>query len=1047
MSDTPYTFVQVNEFTPADGHWTSIGQIADWSYNSNEKSFLLTAANNSVSVKIYILGPAAFQVRFNPLSSDYSTNYSYAVVNRNLGETKVQYQKTEFNGHPTLEVVLDKITLRIGLDPYGIAVYRGFQVINQDTYGYNLVYKPGTEYTACLKSVIPGAGYYGFGEKAGVDLDKNGSTMTFFNYDNFQYSRGSNQQPKKITDPYPVIPPDTEPGPLNVSEPLYNSMPVLVEWNPTPPKTEYFAGSPYACLVFLDNPGQAYYNIQNQDYSQNMDGRYYFGALYGEMSYYFMAGDDVAEALKQYITLTGSFSESSKALRPAMPPMYALGFQQGCYGYYDRGRLLAAAYGYRANQFPIDGLHIDVDFQDNYRTFTVSNLKFPNVSQMFEALHENGFKCSTNITGIITTNPTDDTGQVRPYEDLESGYSQDVFVRNEFAPPLSSLELQALAAIECTKDAKENPEKAEKCIANNPPLAERYAKYVEEHAGLDKVEALQKFAINVQYFVANENYGCNLGFNPYPSPNPPDNPDPCKGGTPLGTIGHYPDIGKESTKEWWGQQYKYLIESGLDMIWQDMTCPAVVRSVNGYAHYDTLPLNIMMTYLDGKKQPNATFHNAFAINLVEATYKGLTKVKEQLPEGHYNKDKRNFIVTRGGYAGVHRYAANWTGDSGSSWDFLKINIPEVLNWGMSGQPFSGCDIGGFGNGDAPGGKVLRAGVIQGGEPSPELLTRWMTMGAFLPWYRNHYDGYTKAFQEPYNYVQAYPDKGLGYKVLDACRKYVRIRYQLLQLFYDGLYEWTQTGLPLCRALFLNDPHDANLYGPHKARLNDQFFVGHDLLVAPIVEKAPEDKNYLADREVYLPEGSDWYIYTNNAEPLGPPSKGGRGYQWREVDLDVVPLYVRAGAIIPMRELEEWVGQLKENPITYTIYPGPDSDYVCYQDDGITTNAELKGEYRITKVAHKAISNDEQEVTIVRDYDSAYTPSANFYFVSFLGRYVPSSVTANGDHLSEIQGSDDNKNAKALAASSVNAYYYNYSLQTTFVKLFDEMSPMTLRVSF
>ena len=1007
MSKINYTFLQVNEFTPADGHWTSIDKIAKWSYDSQENSFLLTAADNDISVKIYILGPAAFQVRFNPRSSDYSTNYSYAVVNRNLGETKVQYQKTEFNGHPTLEVVLDKITLKIGLDPYGIAVYRESQVINQDPYGYNLVYLPGQEVTACFKSVIPGAGYYGFGEKAGVDLDKNFSTMTFFNYDNFEYS-GSNTT--QGTD-YPVIPPDNQPGPLNVSEPLYNSMPVLLEWNPNPPKTGYFAGNPYACLVFLDNPGQTYYNIQSNDYA-NMDSRYYFGALYGEMSYYFMAGDDVTEALKQYITLTGSFSQSSKAIGPAMPPMYALGFQQGCYGYYDRGRLLAAAYGYRANKFPIDGLHIDVDFQDNYRTFTVSNLKFPNVSQMFEELHANGFKCSTNITGIITTNPIDETGQALPYEGLESGYRRDVFIRNEFAHPLSDLESNAVEYAQ-----------------NNP----------------DDIDA--------QYFVTNESYGCNdNNFNPYPYPNPPYQAG-CN--SPLGTYGHYADMGKKSAQEWWGEQYYSLIDKGLDMVWQDMTCPATVGSADSYAHYKTLPLNIMMTYLDGTKQPNAKFHNAFALNLVEATYKGLTKVKEQLPDGHYNKGKRNFIIARGGYAGVHRYAANWTGDSGSSWDFLKINIPEVLNWGMSGQSFSGCDIGGFAG--YGGDYVQGSGVVLGGQVSPELLTRWMTMGAFLPWYRNHYNGYTKAFQEPYNYVLAYSDyvtdsdsegggvyvgqeSNLGYQVLVACRKYVRIRYQLLQLFYDGLYEWTRTGVPLCRALFLNDPHDLNLYSSQKARLSDQFFVGRDLLVAPIVEEGA------TQRPVYLPEGSDWYVYTNNVEPLGESTPGGQAYQWYNVGLDLVPIYVRDGAIIPVRELEEWVGQLKENPITYSIYPGSDSEYVCYQDDGITTNAELKGEYRITKVAHKAISGEGQEVTIVREHDS-YQPSANFYFVSFLGRPVPTSVTANGTKVSQINVGDDNKNANALAASTANAYYYNNSLQTTFVKIIDDTSSMTLRVSF
>ena len=697
-----YSFVQVNDFTPAKGEWTSIGNIQDWSVSADKKIFLLTPINqpqqNQVQVRIEILGPSAYRVRFNPLSTDYSQDFSYAVLNRDLGETQISFSPQQPDGGDSLIIELDEITLRVGLKPYGIAVMRGEQIIHQDTYEYNLVYIPGQEVTACFKTVVPGAGYYGFGEKAGVHLNKNKFTMTFFNYDNFTYA-GSNTNTGIGSNFYPVIPTNNEPGPLNPSEPLYNSMPIIVEWNPQPPNDGYFAGNPYACAVFLDNPGQTYINIQANDYA-NMDGRYYFGGLYGEMSYYFMAGEDVPSVLKQYTTLTG----------PApLPPMYALGYQQGCYGYYDRDRLFSVAKAYRENNFPIDGLHIDVDFQNNYRTFTNSTLKFPNVSEIFQILHQEGFKCSTNITGIITTNPEDENSQRTIYQTLREGLAKDVFVQNKF--------------------------EGEKTIP-------------EQYASGPSGE---------RFFVANESYGSNQKgangfFNPYPYPNPPYDPS-CSGGNckPLGTYGHYPDMGKTVTREWWGEQYKYLVDAGLDMIWQDMTCPATARSIDSFAHYKTLPLNVMMTGLDQKLTPNAKIHNAFAINLISATYSGLTKLKSNLPEGHYNKNKRNFIIGRGGYAGVHRYAANWTGDSATSWDFLKIYISEVLNWGMSGQPLSGCDIGGFANGTEGNGYVVGPGEVRNGQPPDDLLTRWMTTGAFLPWYRNHYDGYTKAFQEPYNY--------------------------------------------------------------------------------------------------------------------------------------------------------------------------------------------------------------------------------------------------------------------------------------------------------
>src|SRR5258708_29690208 len=238
------------------------------------------------------------------------------------------------------------------------------------------------------------------------------------------------------------------------------------------------------------------------------------------------------------------------------------------------------------------------------------------------------------------------------------------------------------------------------------------------------------------------------------------------------------------------------------MIWQDMSCPAVKDEAP--TPFKKLPLDLMVnngvTYV-----PNAVAHNAYVLFLLMATWNGLNAMRPNV---------RNFIIARGGYAGLQRYAALWTGDSGSSWDFLQINLPEVLNLGLSGVPIAGCDIGGF---------AEDSGVVKGpgnvkGVCNYELLTRWMQLGSFLPWYRNHYNGYTKDFQEPYRYGDPVPTN---------CRKYLELRYRMLQLYYDAMYEWTQTGMPIARAVFLNDPDDTNVY----SHLNDQFFVGRDFLVA------------------------------------------------------------------------------------------------------------------------------------------------------------------------------------------------------------------------
>ena len=192
----------------------------------------------------------------------------------------------------------------------------------------------------------------------------------------------------------------------------------------------------------------------------------------------------------------------------------------------------------------------------------------------------------------------------------------------------------------------------------------------------------------------------------------------------------------------------------------------------------------------------------------------------------------------------------------------------------------------------------------------------MILGSFLPWYRNHYDGYNKQFQEPWAYGEPVPTN---------CRYFVGLRYRMLHVYYSAMYLATTTGMPIARALFLNDPNDLEVYN----HLDDQFFVGSDFLVAPILTQhetaSPPSRPV---RNVYLPFGSDWYSFTDNMTPLGPVVAGGTLVtNWyapltSSNPLYLMPIYIRSGAVIPMRELEQYVGQLNPNPVTFNIYPGP-----------------------------------------------------------------------------------------------------------------------------
>ena len=951
-----FRFVQVNEFQPNADGWNTIGNVT---HMIDDNDIILTNAQG-YQVKVSFLSKTALRVRFRPIPNPvYDLNNSYTVVNRDLGQVSINVEGPFFeaqNGIPanTLKVRTGSLDVLIGLEPYGISVQKDGKVITEDTFGKNIVFS--NQAIANLKKSPDNESYFGFGEKAGSTLDKKNFTLTFFNYDNFKYNDIDANGGK-------VVPENNEGGPLNPSSPLYNSMPFALAIGKGENTVEYAYG------IYFDNVSQSYFNLGSNDYS-DMTGKYYFGALYGELDYYILVGEEqgtqnvIGSVIEQYSRLTG---------KSTMPPMYALGYQQGCYGYYDRWILMSIAKAYRAARIPIDGLHIDVDFQNNYRTFTNSENKFPNVQEMFESLHELGFKCSTNITGIITANPLDENGEMTEYP---------------------------------TRDG----------VLNLDPTNAAKSTYKEDapvHPFIYDTRQAQAPSPNI--FIANENYGEDTGLNPfrYPSPSAPEGTDQ------LGTYGFYSDLGRDDVQRWWGEQYDYLLRMGLDMIWQDMTCPAVVPNFDNGNPDKTLPLNLMMyDKVTEEYQPNAKIHNAFALNLVQATFDGITKLKlsnsyETGDNGRplYNYNKRNFIIARGGFAGVHRYAGIWTGDSASSWDFLQINIPEVLNVGLSGLPISGCDIGGFANGTGSEGDSQITNY--------ELFTRWMTAGAFLPWYRNHYDGYTKEYQEPYRY---------GAPVPDNCRKYINIRYQLLQLFYDAMFENTQTGMPVCRAMFLQELDDLNVFN----HADDQFFVGKDLLVAPMVT---QDWN----RDIYLPAGNKWYVFDIEGGALPQPTPGGQVYNWY-VPLNLVPIYVREGGIIPVRLLEQYIGELAENPLNFYIYPGPESSYQLYQDDKTTMDAETKGEYRLTTVS--TINGEgTKQVVFNRIYDK-YTPDEKFFLISLLGNLVcPSKVSVNGKSSSRVSNLED------LDNSSKNVWYYDGSAQKVVAKVMDSAEQLTILANY
>jgi len=273
-------------------------------------------------------------------------------------------------------------------------------------------------------------------------------------------------------------------------------------------------------------------------------------------------------------------------------------------------------------------------------------------------------------------------------------------------------------------------------------------------------------------------------------------------------------------------------------------------------------------------------------------------------------DERPFALHRNGYAGMQRYASFlWSGDVQSTWETLRTHVPVAVNTGLSGIPYWGTDIGGF---------------VPTKEFTGELYVRWFQFGAFCPLFRSH--GRTWKLRLPWGWntgdpgpveSPAVPDPAELHnsQVEPICRKYLELRYRLMPYLYSAVRECTLTGMPIMRALWLHYPDD-----PNAVTRGDVYLWGRDILVAPVVEQGA------SSRKVYLPRGA-WYDFWS-----GERHDGGREIV-RAVDLDTMPLYVRAGAILPVGPVKQYTGEAVDAPLTITIYPGADGAFHLYEDDG------------------------------------------------------------------------------------------------------------------
>ncbi len=302
---------------------------------------------------------------------------------------------------------------------------------------------------------------------------------------------------------------------------------------------------------------------------------------------------------------------------------------------------------------------------------------------------------------------------------------------------------------------------------------------------------------------------------------------------------HFPDFTDPTARAWWGGQYPELLDAGIAGVWHDMNEPTAFAAWGD----KTLPLATRHA-LDGQGGDHVSGHNLYGLLMNRAGFEAL---REHQPE------HRPWLLSRAGFAGSQRYAWNWTGDIETSWGALEQSIATMLGVCMSGFAFTGSDVGGF-----------------SGDPDPELYLRWFQFGAFSPFFRTH-SAIGNPPREPWNFEPA---------ILDAARDILEMRYRLIPYLYTLAWFASQRGAPLMRPMFWYNPQNPALWG-----IADQYFLGPDLLVAPVLDEG------LRQREVHLPEGLWYDLWT------GEPSSG-PGVRTIPADLSRIPVLVRGGAILP-----------------------------------------------------------------------------------------------------------------------------------------------------
>jgi len=421
----------------------------------------------------------------------------------------------------------------------------------------------------------------------------------------------------------------------------------------------------------------------------------------------------------------------------------------------------------------------------------------------------------------------------------------------------------------------------------------------------------------------------------------------------------FPDFTQAQTRQWWGTLYKTFVDEGVAGFWNDMNEPAVFETPT-----KTMPDDVQHRIGEpgfrNRTAPHLEIHNVYGMENARGTYEGLLALRP---------DQRPFVMSRASFAGGQRYSTTWTGDNSSTWNHLRMTVPQIVNLGLSGFSLTGADVGGF-----------------AGSPPAGLLTKWIELSAFQPIDRDHSAKGTRMHEV---WVDGPEQEAIR-------RRYIEERYRLMPYLYTVAEETSHDGLPINRPLFLEFPHAIEDGTPFDLTTGGaEFLVGSRVLVAP--NPSPEE---VAPYVVRLPPGT-WYDYWTGERYIRAVPGTSLDAEQRDLvlaekqlsvtpKLDQMPVYVRGGTILPIAPLTQSTVEVPKGPLTLRVYPSAGGsklaaegcDGEVYSDDG-ESFAFRHGAYARIHFTCAVASDGSVSVTI-GNQEGSWKPWWHSYRIEVVG---------------------------------------------------------------